>query len=314
MSDRYTTAQQHRYNGSRGAIPYQGGRSQSIREEHEMVKKEKRSDIRPPVAVNSRGHNERRHQNEGLRPRPRDETPRRLPDACTNIRSFFEGPGYYRRNLDKWNATTLASMTAKHPKKSVYEVVQLLINDLRQLQYGLTPALRSTEFLYNKIVTSCRPQRLPTIAKGAFNNKKELECLRKELNSTPPKAVPKEPFRIPRKSLAENPQVVAKIGELDSQTTKGVLLASREKLAEDPNTIHEGVAPRKDAHKDGIPPNAIWTKLKRQQVNPTVLIAFGEECVEAEGFIVILRVLSWAEIEFFIQATIFHKGLFCLQY
>jgi hypothetical protein len=111
---------------------------------------------------------------------------------------------------------------------------------------------------------------LPTIAKGAFNNKKELERLRKELNSTPPKA--------------------------------------------DPNTIHEGVAPRKDAHKGGIPPNAIWTKLKRQLVNPTVLTAFGEEYVEAEGFIIILRVLSREEIEFFIQATIFHKGLFCLQY
>jgi hypothetical protein len=81
---------------------------------------------------------------------------RTYEEACTNIRSFFEGPGFQRRNLDKWNATTLISMTAKHPEKSIFEVVQLLINDLRQLQYGLTPALRSTEFLHNKIVTSCQ--------------------------------------------------------------------------------------------------------------------------------------------------------------
>jgi hypothetical protein len=77
-------------------------------------------------------------------------------EACDNIRGFFEGPGYYRRNLDQWNATTLASVTAKNPEKSTYENVQLLINELRQLQYGLTPALRSTEFLHNKIITSCQ--------------------------------------------------------------------------------------------------------------------------------------------------------------
>jgi hypothetical protein len=156
---------------------------------------------------------------------------------------------------------------------------------------------------------------LPTIAKDALKNKKELERLKKELNSTPPKAVPKEPDRIPRKSLAENPQGVAKTRELDSQTTKGVLLASREKLAEDPKPIHEEVAPRKDAPKGGIPPDAMWTKLERELVNPKVLEAFGESCVEVEGgLVIILRVLSRQEIEFFAQATITHKGLFCLQY
>jgi hypothetical protein len=45
-------------------------------------------------------------------------------------------------------------MTAKYPEKSIFEVIQILINDLRQLQYRLTPVLRSTEFLYNKIVTA----------------------------------------------------------------------------------------------------------------------------------------------------------------
>ena len=76
--------------------------------------------------------------------------------ACTNIRNFFEGPEYQRRNLDKWNATDLNSTTAKHPEKSIFEVVQILINELRQLQFGLTTALRSTEFLHNKIVTACQ--------------------------------------------------------------------------------------------------------------------------------------------------------------
>ncbi len=80
---------------------------------------------------------------------------RTYKEACTNIRNFFKGPGYHRHNLDKWNATTLASMTSENPDKSTYEVVQLLINTLRQLQYGLSPALRSIEFLHNKLVTAC---------------------------------------------------------------------------------------------------------------------------------------------------------------
>jgi hypothetical protein len=84
---------------------------------------------------------------------------RTYEEACINIRSFFEGPGFERRNLDKWNATTLASVTAKFPEKTTFETVQLLINELRQLQYGLTPNLRNTEFLHNKIITSCQGSR-----------------------------------------------------------------------------------------------------------------------------------------------------------
>ena len=54
-------------------------------------------------------------------------------DACTNLRTFFKGPGYHRQNLDKWNATTLASIAEEDPKKSTYKNIQLLINRLRQL-------------------------------------------------------------------------------------------------------------------------------------------------------------------------------------
>jgi hypothetical protein len=79
-----------------------------------------------------------------------------LKEACTNLRNFFEGPGYHRRNLDEWNSITLASTIVKNPEKTTYENVQLLINKLRQLQYGLPPALRNTEFLHNKLVTACQ--------------------------------------------------------------------------------------------------------------------------------------------------------------
>ncbi len=48
---------------------------------------------------------------------------RTYQEACDNIRGFFKGPGYHRRNLDQWNAITLALVTAKNPDKSTYENV-----------------------------------------------------------------------------------------------------------------------------------------------------------------------------------------------
>ena len=50
----------------------------------------------------------------------------------------------------------MITITSQNPGKSTYENVQVLVNTLRKLQYGLTPALRSTEFLQDKIVTACQ--------------------------------------------------------------------------------------------------------------------------------------------------------------
>ncbi|RFU25514.1 hypothetical protein B7463_g10820, partial [Scytalidium lignicola] len=81
---------------------------------------------------------------------------RTFGEVCTNLRNFFEGPSYHRRNLGKWNSITLASIALKNPGKTTQEHVQLLINELRELQYGLHPALRNAEFLHDKIVTACQ--------------------------------------------------------------------------------------------------------------------------------------------------------------
>ena len=76
--------------------------------------------------------------------------------ACANIHNFFEGPNYHWQNLDKQNNTTLFLISTKNPDKTIYKNVQLLINKLRELQYGLAPALRNNEFLHSKIVTACQ--------------------------------------------------------------------------------------------------------------------------------------------------------------
>ena len=58
---------------------------------------------------------------------------RTLNEAYTSLKVFFEGLGYYRRNLDEWNSTTLATIIAKNLSKTTYENVQELINTLRKL-------------------------------------------------------------------------------------------------------------------------------------------------------------------------------------
>ena len=77
-------------------------------------------------------------------------------NACEKIRTFFEPPEYQRANLNKWNSITLDTMAAKHPDKPIGEVVQVLVNELRQLQYGLQDDLRTEGFFLNKIVTACQ--------------------------------------------------------------------------------------------------------------------------------------------------------------
>jgi hypothetical protein len=80
---------------------------------------------------------------------------RTFNEACTHLRNYFEGPSFQRRNHAIWNSTTLATITAANPAKSTYENVQLLIDKLQELQYGLHPKLRDDFFLYDKLVAAC---------------------------------------------------------------------------------------------------------------------------------------------------------------
>lgn len=61
--------------------------------------------------------------------------------------------------------------------------------------------------------------------------------------------------------------------------------------------MREGVAPLKDAHKQGIPPGARWTKIDRRLVNPEALEAGNERFEERSDYVIVLRVLSKEEIQ-----------------
>lgn len=85
-----------------------------------------------------------------------DLTGRAFDQVCNHLRNFFEGPGYHRKNLDKWNAVNLASIIQENTDKSTSECLQLLITKLRSLQHQIAPALRGIEFFHNKLVMACQ--------------------------------------------------------------------------------------------------------------------------------------------------------------
>lgn len=91
--------------------------------------------------------------------------------------------------------------------------------------------------------------------------------------------------------------------KVDDKPVKGILRAPREKFPEDPSPIREGVAPLKDAKKDGVPPDARWTKINRKLVNPEAL-ELGKERYEArDDFVIVLRVLSRDEVQGYAEVT-----------
>jgi hypothetical protein len=91
---------------------------------------------------------------------------------------------------------------------------------------------------------------------------------------------------------------------------KGILRVPREKFPEDPTPIREGVAPLKDAKKDGIPPDARWTKISRKLVNPAALEAGKERFEAREDFVIVLRVLSRDEVQGYAEVTQRIRGLY----
>ncbi|KAF2433529.1 hypothetical protein EJ08DRAFT_658055 [Tothia fuscella] len=89
---------------------------------------------------------------------------------------------------------------------------------------------------------------------------------------------------------------------------KGILRKPTEKFPEHPNPIREGVAPLKEKldkekHAKDIPSGAKWTKIDRRLVNPQSLEEKGERYEERMDCVIVLRVLTKAEIQEFADRT-----------
>lgn len=85
---------------------------------------------------------------------------------------------------------------------------------------------------------------------------------------------------------------------------RGILKPPRvDPFPEDPNPSREGVAPLKQAGKEGIPAAARWTKVSRILVNPEALEKAHERYEERDEYVIILRVLSREDIEKLAEKT-----------
>ncbi|KAI9882557.1 MAG: hypothetical protein M1823_005692 [Watsoniomyces obsoletus] len=105
----------------------------------------------------------------------------------------------------------------------------------------------------------------------------------------------------PRVSHGSEVRVVSPPRSKESKgPLKGILREPRERFPEDPAPVREGVAPLKEALKDGrkgIPPGARWTKIDRRRVNPAALEEAKERFEERPDHVIVLRVLTREEIE-----------------
>src|SRR6266568_2295411 len=115
-------------------------------------------------------------------------------DATCN---YFKGPKYRRSILGQWNSTTLKSIISKseNTSKSTLDCLQLLIKELKHLQYGLDPDLRTDKFLHNKLINAC--QELPACQYACFKPSDSLTGLINDLRSS---------ITTFEKSNSENPQ------------------------------------------------------------------------------------------------------------
>src|SRR6266516_285391 len=103
---------------------------------------------------------------------------------CDATRNYFEGPEYRRGILGQWNSTTLKSIMSKgeNAGKSTQDCLQLLIKELRHLQHGLDPDLRTDKFLHNKLINAC--QELPACQYACFKPSDSLAGLLNDLRSS----------------------------------------------------------------------------------------------------------------------------------
>lgn len=99
-------------------------------------------------------------------------------------------------------------------------------------------------------------------------------------------------------------QLVEPVEKREEFKPKGILKPPREvPFPEDPHPEREGVAPLKDAKKDGIPANARWTKISRALVNPEALEKEHERFEERDDYVIVLRVVTREEIMKFAERT-----------
>lgn len=107
-----------------------------------------------------------------------------------------------------------------------------------------------------------------------------------------------------RVALVEPPK------EEERPKPKGILKTRVNPFPEDANPVREGVAPLKEAGKDGVPPGARWTKINRVLVNPEALEKAKLRFEERDDYVIVLQVLTKEAIAKLAEKTREIRGKF----
>ena len=164
--------------------------------------------------------------------------------------------------------------------------------------------LRALKEALNRQDTSSPKESLPTARSpraSVSKSAREVANVRTDLKSANPRG--RESSGVLNKENRQLRVVSPPREKLEEKPVKSILRAPRERFPEDPSPIREGVAPLKDAKKDGVPPDARWTKISRKLVNPAALEAGKERFEEREDFVIVLRVLSRDEVQGYAEVT-----------
>lgn len=303
------------------------------REYDEDSRRRREKDDRSPVDLGGRDPKERRHRDEDLPPPPRDMPP--PPREVTPPQAAFvdlnsrdakdRKPSRDEREKDSerrerhrnaseaaLNGTAIDSRSdssseevrprsRREPLPRRESGTAPAVFDPKNTMdlFALKEALNSKESKDASKLAPKEPVSKPRTPRGSSTrDAREAAEIRKDVNS---ERRPRDPL-----ALTENRQlrVVSPPREkVEEKPVKGILRQPREKFPEDPAPIREGVAPLKDAKKDGIPPDARWTKISRKLVNPEALEAGKERFEAREDFVIVLRVLSRDEVQGYAEVT-----------
>lgn len=295
-------------------------------ERHE--RRRERRDNRESIDLTGRDPKERRHRDDDPSPPPRDvhqdrEGKNRSPPQAEPIDSVSRAPRERQPSKDERDSD--AERRERHRRRAEAALA------------GTAAAVDSRSDTSDDPAPRSARRRRESGAAPGFNPKDalDLKALKEQLNAqeAPKPAVEEPRARTPRASSTKDPREAAEIRsnlkdserrpreplqpaenkqlrvvsppreKVDDKPVKGILRIPKEKFPEDPSPIREGVAPLKDAKKDGIPPDARWTKISRKLVNPEAL-ELGKERFEArDDFVIVLRVLTREEVQGYAEVT-----------
>jgi hypothetical protein len=292
-------------------------------------------DERDTIDLSGRDPKERRHRDESPRPRHRDESPPR-----DRPRHRDESPKPRDRDLSppREKAPEVLDLSGRNPKERHNsrderdsDPERREIRRLRSEAPPVNGTAIETESSASDETVPRRRRKASTAGGAAFNPRDtmDLYALKEALkDKEAPPPPPPTSTRTPRESMSKDGRELVEVrsglegergvrivtpppvaGETKAPV-KGILRAPREKFPEDPAPIREGVAPLKDAKKDGVPPDARWTKISRKLVNPEALEAGKERYEAREDFVIVLRVLSRDEVQGYAEVTERIRGSF----